>query len=634
MLYQPIIVSFGCKKIIFYPSHFEYPTSKSWVNPCTMCPCCLPLLFARQPPIRAFSSSECAIVVDEAPLIEEPPTVAIVDVWLRSLIPREDGLIKPIKRPKFLKDVYLAESYVRSDEVSCEKVIAHVEKCYGFRSDGYSHHIVQDGLQLFNPQGLADMQLIINKLSNEALHSVANIATHNRVSFEKTRPAMKKIIEDHLPQYLANLHDENDVSQLSHILTNPFSYRSNSLNITTPISLKMLSSIDQALNVLSTLTIQALVAMKRKLDEVSFTPKFSFVPRISRKAHMVTVIRKECNKMISRVGESGDLPKNLAKALSVVNLYRKQELKCMDISQAEFFPFSKKAIFLQNDVLNAIWSIQKLKKGDLKLLRAILCQGSNDEMLLKTTVRRYLIDCLFECDEGDLPDEALRAIALCNQMPLRQKIDFTEQRKGAELEAVLNVSSSLRALVYHCTGGQTDDQLMNCESECHSDEQVMILGCDDYSCDNDFVLTEGYKNFGHQQHKIDEACSSSMVNPVSVSGHFSSGAGSNMKKPTLHEVVGANEVEIRRSSMGLSEICDDAAILAHKLLGKILDNTLLAENKFAMPFKVHYDIFAIDPAEKKNQKADIVIKAIENVLPNLPKSCMDKVRRMLHDDKQ
>lgn len=102
-------------------------------------------------------------------------------------------------------------------------------------------------------------------------------------------------------------------------------------------------------------------------------------------------------------------------------------------------------------------------------------------------------------------------------MPLRQKIDFTEQRKGAEVEAVLNVSSSLRALVYHCTGGQTDDQLMNCGSECHSDEQVMSLGCDDYSCDNDFVLTEGYKNFGHQQHKIDEACSSSMANPVGLS---------------------------------------------------------------------------------------------------------------------
>ncbi|EEE55038.1 hypothetical protein OsJ_02716 [Oryza sativa Japonica Group] len=413
---------------------------------------------------------------------------------LCSLVRKQKALAKKKRK-------YLAESYVRSDEVSCEKVIAHVEKCFDFQSDGYSHHIVQDGLQFFklqkgkdgslSPQGLADMQLIINKLSNEALHSVANIVTHNRVSFEKTRPAMNKIIEDHLPQYLANLRDENDMSQLSHILTNSFSCRSNSLNIATPISPKMLSSINQALNVLGTLTIQSLVAMKRKLDEISFTPKFSFVPRISRKAHMVTVIRKQCNKMISRVGESGDLPKNLAKALSVVNLYRKQELKCMDISQAEFFPFSKKAIFLQNDVLNAIWSIQKLKKGDLKLLRPILCQGSNDEMLFKTTMR--------------------------HQMPLRQKIDFTEQRKGAEVEAVLNVSSSLRALVYHCTGGQTDDQLMNCGSECHSDEQVMSLGCDDYSCDNDFVLTEGYKNFGHQQHKIDEACSSSMANPVGLS---------------------------------------------------------------------------------------------------------------------
>uniref|UniRef100_A0A0D9YC26 Uncharacterized protein n=1 Tax=Oryza glumipatula TaxID=40148 RepID=A0A0D9YC26_9ORYZ len=404
--------------------------------------------------------------------------------WLRSLIPREDGLIKPIKRPKFLKDACLAESYVRSDEVSCEKVIAHVEKCFDFQSDGYSHHIVQDGLQFFklqkgkdgslSPQGLADMQLIINKLSNEALHSVANIVTHNRVSFEKTRPAMNKIIEDHLPQYLANLRDENDMSQLSHILTNSFSYRSNSLNIATPISPKMLSSINQALNVLGTLTIQSLVAMKRKLDEISFTPKFSFVPRISRKAHMVTVIRKQCNKMISRVGESGDLPKNLAKALSVVNLYRKQELKCMDISQAEFFPFSKKAIFLQNDVMNAIWSIQKLKR------------------ILNCCVPYYVKVQTMRCCSRLLVIYQMR-----HQMPLRQKIDFTEQRKGAEVEAVLN--------------------LMNCGSECHSDEQVMSLGCDDYSCDNDFVLTEGYKNFGHQQHKIDEACSSSMANPVGLS---------------------------------------------------------------------------------------------------------------------
>ncbi|XP_015624930.1 uncharacterized protein [Oryza sativa Japonica Group] len=57
------------------------PASKSWVNPCTVHPCRFPLLFACRSPICPFSSSECAIVVDEAPVTEEePPTVSIIDV--------------------------------------------------------------------------------------------------------------------------------------------------------------------------------------------------------------------------------------------------------------------------------------------------------------------------------------------------------------------------------------------------------------------------------------------------------------------------------------------------------------------------------------------------------------------------
>ncbi|KAG8085017.1 hypothetical protein GUJ93_ZPchr0010g9667 [Zizania palustris] len=565
--------------------------------------------------------------------------------WLQSMIPREDGLIHPIKRPKCLKDVYLAELDVRSDEVSCEKVIVNVEKCFGFQCDDYSHHIVQEGLRLFNlhkdrdgslsPQGLADMHRTINKLSNEALQSVANIITHNRVNFEKTRPVMKKIMKDHLPQYLVNLGDKNDMSQLPHILTNPFSYRYDFVNFTTPISPELLSSINQVLDGLNGLTVQALVAVRRKLNGISFTPKFGFVHHVNRKMNLVTVIRKQCDNMISKLGEGGDLPNNLAKALSVVNLYRKS-LKCMDISQAEFFPFSRKTVFLQNDVLNTIWSIQKLRSRELKLLRSILHEGSKDKMEFSTAVRRYLMDCLFECDEGDLPDEALRVVAFCNGMSVRQKIEPTEEQKNVEVEAVLNVSSNLRALAYHCTGGTTDGQLINLRNESQSDEQLMSVGCDGYSDDNDFVLTESYfDNFGHQLHKIDEACSCSIANPVDVSEHSLDAAGSSMNKPSMYEAVGANNVEMSRSSVGISEICDETASLAHKLVGKILKNMLLVENSEVNKLSGFYIDGASTshgPQEEKNQNADIVIKSIEDVLPNLPKSCMDKIRRILHDN--
>lgn len=49
-------------------------------------------------------------------------------------------------------------------------------------------------------------------------------------------------------------------------------------------------------------------------------------------------------------------------------------------------------------------------------------------------------------------------------------------------------------------------------------------------------------------------------------------------KPHSKKVVGANNVKATRCSEDPSVICDETASMAHKLVGQILINMLLAEN--------------------------------------------------------
>ena len=109
-----------------------------------------------------------------------------------------------------------------------------IKKSLSSECNGYNHHVVQDGLQLFHfqkkeneplgPEYLGIMQCTISKLTYETLQTVASIVSHNEVSFDKSRLAMEKIVKVHLTSYLANL-DQNDITcQLFNIFRNPCSY--------------------------------------------------------------------------------------------------------------------------------------------------------------------------------------------------------------------------------------------------------------------------------------------------------------------------------------------------------------------------------------------------------------------------
>ena len=178
--------------------------------------------------------------------------------------------------------------------------------------NGWNHHVVQDGVQLFklqkekdgslSPESLKFVHNTINKLSLEALHSVACIVNQNRNSFEKTRPRMKKLVKNNLPAYLADLGNENNsYHQLSQILTNPSSYLSDCMSLATPVKPRLLSSLVQALDELDALPSQALVAMKRKLKGKSRSPRFELECQASTRQEIFEKVHRRCNKIISKL---------------------------------------------------------------------------------------------------------------------------------------------------------------------------------------------------------------------------------------------------------------------------------------------------------------------------------------------
>ncbi|OEL24833.1 hypothetical protein BAE44_0014145 [Dichanthelium oligosanthes] len=617
--------------------------------------------------------------------------------WLESMILKPDGCSSRVKRPKFLDDGYLPESFIRSGEVSacsyhkselsgnrfsfqisCKKVRASIEKSLSSECNGYTHHIVQDGLKLFDfqkkdnePLGseyLGIMQSTISKLTYETLQSVGCIVSNNEFSFGKTRLAMETIVKSHLPSYLANLDHKDTICQLFNIFRNPCSYRSGSVRLVTPVSPQLLSAIHHVLDGLDEMPMQPLVAMDRKIKEKSYTPKFGLVPHSSSRGHIIKTVRKRCKKILTELEEGNYLPKNLAKAMSVLNLYQKQKLRSVDLSQSEFFPFTKETISLQNDILNALWSLPKLRQDKLKLLHPMLDQDSKVERThLQKPLRNYLTECLFECDEGGLPDEALRAIAFINRISGCQQVVLTQERKDVEVDAVLNLSSHLQALA-HC-----------CVEECSCGEELISLGNDSCNDDNDFILSgTNYFNLSSQQQQTQEPCCSSNIGNDDVMreccwsetvgethnvsgtedsgskseeilrksclrtegsggiGHYSGNeaVGSGME-PYVHKSVDVNHLKKSRCSE-INEICDETSIVAHKLIRQILDKWLLVENSGVDEPPRHHlgsGLVSQSPQDDDNGLAnpegEIFLHAVERLLPNLPKSCIDKVKRLM-----
>lgn len=595
-----------------------------------------------------------------------------------------DGSKKKLKRLKFLNDIFLTESFVRSDEVSYEIVKNEVEKSFGAYNDTHKpHHVVQNFFQIFanfdiesyssNPSPfLNKLYAVMNALSNKALCHVTNLISNTRNQFEKTRPTMVEIIQHHLPRFFEKSSKEDIqtlMEKLSETFKDPSNFQETQLSLRTPLTQSLLSSIQNALALIDKMHLQVLIAMNRKLSQVSTVPKFPPPAFTRRKDELLNVINKRCCMFLANLRDDLDLPEPFAKALSVVQLSLKQKTKSFEVINSEFYPFSPEVVGLQNDVLRALWSLQKVRTRELKTLQHYVDPKGNIPIkAFRNSLSKYLLEILFECDLIGIPDDVLCIIAALNRKSRRKARLFTKELVNEEIEGVLVISSQLKRIVSdtyeneveplrssnYCENndfGLADDSYVNASVDCetHSCLYDKTEGAGESNgfiyMDNDITLETDVSE--SNDNHIKEACSvDGFIKKLRAMEQADSTDFMAVDTSKKHNLKAENEItsqhlcqegsSLMRDSF-IQEICDETSLVTYKLIGHILDKFIHVNGTDCDEMTRNYlrgesslqsqDVELLKPSTK--MKSEILTGSLQEMLPNLSNSCLKKVKKLM-----
>lgn len=519
-----------------------------------------------------------------------------------------EGSRKKFKRPKFLRDVYLQESCIRSDEVSSEIVRARVERCFKSDLNGRgTQHVVQDHLQHFgihnmesnsvNPSNFKTFSSIIDNLNDDALCAVANIVSNNNVSFKKTRSRMKKVIKNYLPSF--STESPTSLRQLSDIFRNPCNFQEKQVALVT-------STIHKTLKRLGELPTLDLIAMNRKLNGHAIVPQFPTVLYGCNKDVLIDRVKKKCEGFLSDVEKGDVLPQPLAKALSVMLLALNLKSGSVEMPTSTFYPFPLDIVCLQQEVLNALWSLPKFKYADLKALLPLVdpeakCSPRN----FRPTLRNYLKEYLFACDEMCTPKEVQSALTFINGMPACRPCMFSNETVEEEVEAVLCLSSQFKEVISDLIPDHSIDE--ECGAACSGG-----LGTDESIESDDFELSARDYFSGSDDCEPQQAYDSCSNDETETMGD---------SRP--------NSAPITFNSTNPSQL----AMAARNMTGNILKKPILEQNRMSEaetigePRPNPVPITAIDP---NSFQLGVAARNITGNILKKPKLEQDRMRDLEH----
>ncbi|KAJ3675385.1 hypothetical protein LUZ60_004427 [Juncus effusus] len=583
--------------------------------------------------------------------------------WLQSTASGSNDLRFLRKRPKFLSTKFIIESHIRSDEVSCENVKASVEKSFGsFSNNQFKHHVVKDHFDPFKIRKYENhekaISYITNNLTNNALYKIAQVvSSNNSLKFEKTRSDSIEIIKSHFVSFLSDPYrNSQHFNKISKIFKDPINYLQNSPKLVTPLTKELQISIEKTLEGLDEMKFQELVTIHRKLRGIDVKKQPEFPPVIRAYCNMETLlerVKERCNKFLIDLEIGEELPIEFAKGLTIIILSNNYRLDRTNIPIYEFFPFSEEILRTQNEILKALKLVDKVKPDKLKPLRPIL--DPNDKIprtSLRIALRKYLIEWLFLCDEMNLPNEAIQAINLINGGSKKQLDLFKKEAREKEGEEVLNVSCFLKSVVLNVINEKKEgENLKNYESD--SNDNFENLENDDLDSNDNFEnsgfeVCDNYF-FNSDKQGLEQAYGS-VSNYASNSCNYTNNNNNNnnlmggsieKKRDQIGGIESLIGKEKNWSEIELNEICDETALVAHKLIGNLIDGFFQFEKinvdestrAYLLDGSQSHDNFKGGKGKSKiseeEMKANIMVKSVENVLPTLPKSKLDKIRRLM-----
>ncbi|XP_074575642.1 uncharacterized protein LOC141832066 isoform X2 [Curcuma longa] len=440
--------------------------------------------------------------------------------------------------------LYLPELYIRNAEVSSETVRTTVERSF-MNDDSGSPQMVQDYLRLFQMHDKGD-----NCNSGLRVNQLRNV--------------------------------DGNKEQFVHEL---------------PTSRCCLKSIYNMLEALDEMPFQDLTATNRKLRGESLKPQFSLSQCKGSRDLLVRRLKKKFNKFLSKLSHGDTLPDNLIKALSVIYLSFKHRSRHMDMLRSEFYPFSPETAALHNSIVNALWLIPKFKIDELRHIKCLLVPESKFSLKwLRASLRNYLTEGLFECNDPSITQEMLRVLHPINQMRQSQTFLFSTKTIEEEVEDVMILSCHLKRIISCPFSELSDDgNLLELVGNNENADAFSLSGGDYFLSVAESEYGQEYGSSSNYEAGVSRQITRSS-SPSLLSEEANEINGSNSEKPVFEPDgdVGLGKPRVEEEanfspdrtsqtmgSMGVKsaeKVCDETALVAYKLIGSVLDRLLKSED--------------------------------------------------------
>ncbi|KAF8393730.1 hypothetical protein HHK36_019928 [Tetracentron sinense] len=562
--------------------------------------------------------------------------------------------------------------YFVSTIVSYETVKTSIRRGFGACTGEGGHHIVKDYLQLLEtnaaPSGISRVVFsLLDNMNNYGLFLLANILSGSSVKFEKTRWKMKKYIKEYLPKILRDQNHKGRqmglLKQLSQLLKDPHNFRENHVTLVTPISHSHCSAVTELLKGLEDMPFQTLNAMHRRLKGVRGGVPQLQPPRSGwNRNRLIKQVKMTWEKMLSEHDEGGELQVPLAKAMAVASLSFKVTTGYQNPSLMEFHHFSPEIEALQNEILNAIWLLkEKVRSSELKDVLLLLDPDANfSNGVVRTSVRKMLIEYLFECSEMDsIPKSLLETLAMINRSS-RSALStcISKEEAEEELECVLSVSGQIKQIVWDLVPDHEFDQdftdaYMEDLEESDDDENQLELSNIQISKSHSHNSNDQVESIGESL-QIDSIlptptsngnCSSELslhntrLNGKSIDGskteqfigldsgdlHVYGFSSSFQESSILHEKQNMKG----NHYLSIQEVCDETSMVAHQLTGRLLEEFAQiegldldrTERSYLRGGNSNPGDFQdeMQTSSKDDLDGPLLVRIIEELIPSLPK---------------
>ncbi|OIW08683.1 hypothetical protein TanjilG_03359 [Lupinus angustifolius] len=357
-------------------------------------------------------------------------------------------------------NLFLNESLLREDDIFYESVRTHVEGAFGGTGVERENHVPQDDMDLIGIPNIKLKRLIsscLNNLTNKGLYHLAMILNGGSIKAEITRSKLKRIIKDSLSSVLGRKsHDCDQVEtrkKVFELLSNPHHFRDRCEPLSAIVSQSDRAAVKKVLHGVQSLPIQTLVAMNRKLrGKKGSMPQL--LPRRNGwgRDRLIKLVKESIREMLLQLDRGNGLPEPLAKAMAVSDLSRRLIAGCHGTLSREFYKFSPEVKSLQDDIMNAIWSINK-KVVTLPVLRKLKLLVEPEAMIptrtLRTAFVSFLTEFLFHCSDMDRIPKSLTKILDSINRGSNSTHDTLFQKKDIEeeVDCLLSVSAQAKQVV-------------------------------------------------------------------------------------------------------------------------------------------------------------------------------------------